>query len=92
MVRWQAVGPELLDWASWGDDEHVLYHRESGQTHLVNRAAVVLLTDVLREPRDLDQVIESLSAGWPPEQRERNIEETVGLVFRLEELGLVRAL
>lgn len=83
---WQAAESGSLDWASW-DGEHVLYHRPSGRTHLVNAATYELITAVLVSPRTLPEVEQELARrGLAAEG-----EEALGMLLRLEELGLVSA-
>lgn len=48
--RWQAVDPDKLEWASWGDGEHFLFNPASGQTHLLNDLGRALLDDLARQP------------------------------------------
>jgi PqqD family protein of HPr-rel-A system len=90
-VRWQAADPEAQLWASW-DDGSLLFYRTSGQTHLLNDAAHRLLTQILLSPRDMDEIAAALGADWPAEQFQQNVQQTVELLWRLEDLGLVRAL
>lgn len=68
----------------------MVFHRPSGKTHLVNSAAVRLLTDLLRTPRDLNQIISALVAQGAQDSPEE-AEEILQLVYRLEDLGLVYA-
>lgn len=88
--RWQAADPRTLDWAAW-DGEYVLFHLPSAKTHLVNPATHRLLTELLRIPLDLQQIEAALGADWPDDERDAHRAETQELVWRLEELGLVRA-
>jgi PqqD family protein of HPr-rel-A system len=86
-IRWRAADPKTMDWASW-DDEHVLFHLPSGKTHLMNAAAHRLLTEILTEPRDLEQIT-ALLGDHPGAERDQQRSETFELLLRLEELGLV---
>lgn len=86
MHQWQAAPPESLDWASWGG-EHVLYHRPSGKTHLLNAASVRLLTVILLAPRSLSEIETELAGGGIAQDGA----EVLGMLLRLEELGLVEA-
>ena len=85
-IHWLAAKPEALDWASW-DGEHVVFHRPSGKTHLVNAAAFHLLTRILVEPCALARVQSELEQVGI-EQPEP---DTLELLQWLDELGLVRA-
>lgn len=86
MPRWQAAEPDHLDWAAW-DGEYVLFHQPSARTHLVNAATRELLTSILLSPRSLPEVEQELSRRGIAQEEG----ETLGLLLRLEELGLIDA-
>ena len=87
--RWRAADPEVLDWAVW-DGDCVLFHEPSGKTHLINGATRWLLLEILNAPRGLEQIEAVLGEDWPQEEREARRAETQELLWRLEELGLVK--
>jgi len=78
-----------LLWSEW-DGEYVLFHKPSGKTHFLNESAWVLLSDILREPRDLPATTLELAnrRGVAPDE---DLSAYVSsLVLRFEELGLTR--
>ena len=81
--------PASLEWAGW-DDDHAIYHRESGQTHFLNASGAVLLREILVEPIGAAEASRRLAAGQDAEPDERFMHEVTALILRLEELGLVR--
>lgn len=87
-IRWQSVPPASLAWAGW-DDDHAIYHRESGQTHFLNASAAALLREILVEPIGAAEAAQRLAAGQHGGADERFFEEVRALILRLEELGLV---
>jgi PqqD family protein of HPr-rel-A system len=79
----------MLDWALW-DDGQALFHIPSGKTHFVNADTVQLLNDILRVPRNLDEIVSQMWSDVPPAELEEHRDEALDLLLRLAELGLVR--
>ena len=44
-------------------DGFVVYHRLSGKTHLLNDSSFYLLTDLLNEPMNLDEIAGAFDPG-----------------------------
>lgn len=88
LVHWRAVPANELHFAQWGD-EVVLFHRTSSLTHLVNVATVVLLREILVDPRTLDAAARALVIAQNAQADEHFLSELAELVQRLEALGLV---
>jgi len=88
---WYVRDPAELIWASW-NESYVAYHRPSGKTHFLNAASYELLTELLREPRD----IETIATEFSPAESEdevasaRNRDQLAALLNQLEQLGLIR--
>ena len=89
---WYVPFPDELMWASWGGDAYVAYHRPSGKTHFLNAASYVLLSELLREPLDVDAVARqmALPEGGDEAASARNREQFEALLNYLEQIGLVR--
>ena len=88
LVHWRAVPANELYFAQWGDDV-VLFHGASGLTHLVNVATVVLLREILADPRTFDAAAGALVTAQNAQPDEHFRSELAELVQRLEALGLV---
>jgi PqqD family protein of HPr-rel-A system len=88
-MRWQAVPAADLSWAAY-DDNFVLFHRPSGQTHFINAVTAVLLCDVLSEPRSARAAAQALVEAQHATDDPDYEPHVLGLILRLEELGLVR--
>ena len=83
--RWCASSADDIVWAGW-DDEWVAYHRPSGTTHFLNSASKYLLVNLLQEPRNQGEIVESFGlTGDLDDQRD----EMISLLEHLEDLGLV---
>jgi PqqD family protein of HPr-rel-A system len=88
-VTWVASLPADPLWFDSGRDR-VLYHRPSGQTHLVNESASLLLFHALVEPKNvttLTSELASMQQVAPSEDLRSYVED---LLLRLEDLGLVQ--
>jgi PqqD family protein of HPr-rel-A system len=86
--RWRAADPETLHWAQW-DDAFALFHQPSGKTHFVNAATARLLRELLREPRELDAIVDLLAPGVSADELAEIRIATQEQLWRLEDLGLV---
>lgn len=88
MPRWSTVASDELLWCGWSG-EYALYHRPSGKTHFVNEAARLLLSQLLREPRSLDEVVAGLARlqGLAPDEGLTG--HVAALLLRFEALGLI---
>jgi len=75
---------------SWGDDQ-VAYHRPSGRTHFLNAASHFLISELLREPRDLEAVVDAfLTDDGNGANSDALVREEISrLLDRLEQLGLI---
>lgn len=86
--RWLAAPAQDCVWAEY-DDDFVLFHRRSGHTHFVNASTAILLTEVLRSPRTSEEAAEELAAAQRANATADFVPQVLGLMLRLEELGLV---
>lgn len=87
-ARWRAAAAEDLVWLSWGGD-HVAYHRSSGKTHFLNDSSHFLLTELLREPRDIEAVAAAFGAGEGEGEDAGARHEVASMLAHFEELGLI---
>lgn len=84
-MRWQVCGPAGLAWVDWGG-EIAVYHRGSGDTHLLDPLAAELLRALEQQPRTDADLVSLLSelvspeADSPPEEA---VETILGELRRL---------
>lgn len=78
--RWRAAPAEHVVWTSW-DDDYVAYHRPSGKTHFLNASSHYLLTELLREPRDVQAVADAFG--------DSSLAEVAAMLEHFEHLGLI---
>jgi len=81
-----------LQWRGW-DDQWVVYHAASGDTHLVDLMGGEVLRALQQAPMDTATVVAQVAAslGVPAGQNEALREQVERLLQKLEELGLVEA-
>lgn len=89
--RWRSAPPESVAWVSWGNDR-IAYHRPSGGTHFLNLASKKLVTEILRQPSDLNGVLAAFGVSetdpdWVMQQNEMR-----SLLLQLEHLGFIERL
>ena len=86
--RWQIISGFELRWLNW-DDEFVVYHTGSGDTHLLNSMAAIILEQMASSSLSLqelsDHFIHSLGIN-PDNDFEKNLKQ---LVTELERSGLI---
>lgn len=85
---WRSVRPEQTLRVSWGD-AHIVYHKPSGKTHLLNASTVDLLDNVLAEPKTSEAALLELADHLAIEPDESFAIHFAGLMAHLEDLGLV---
>ena len=88
-VTWRSVPADEFVPICW-DGTHIVYHRASGLTHVLNRAMFYLLDVILGAPKDLDAAIDGLSRLSEDRASSLTREQMIDLMLRLEQLGLVR--
>ncbi|SRR5579871_137535 len=91
-VRWGIRNPDAACLAQW-DDEGVIFNPLSWQTHLLNEAALRVLTEMQAGPRTAGELVAAVyGAGQDDEQSaSRDIAVMEALLNELLHLGLVTA-
>ena len=77
---WQVPANAGLRWRTW-NDEHVVYHGASGDTHLLNPAAAAILRRMESAPATIEDVARMLGDASLP--------HATDLLDRFAELGLI---
>ena len=86
--RWRVPDGVVLRRRIW-DDEGVVYHPLSGETHLLNVTAIVVLDLIEADPRSVPGLVDALIERNDPGEREIMAEQVAELVSHLDALGLV---
>lgn len=87
-VHWSVNRAHELLWRSWGPGEFVVYHRESGETHLLNAVTAFVLRTLRSEPLTCSELADRAADEFGPEfdEPEKELETLLG---HLDRLGLV---
>ena len=89
--RWRVVPGSSFRWRHW-DDESVLYHGESGDTHRLNPVGARALEHLARGPMTADSLGRQLSAEFGL-VADADFPATIArLLARFYDLGLVEPL
>lgn len=87
--RWTAGRTHSLLWHSWDEDELLVYHSGSGDTHLLNAVAAEVLRQLERSPLEASELTPHVARalGHPPNSELRSYIDQ--LLDYLDSLGLV---
>lgn len=85
---WRSAPAEHTLWTDW-DGVHLVHHKPSGRTHLLNEQAVDLLRNVLGEPKPTDAAMQELAEHLTVAADDAFSRYFADLMAHLEELGLV---
>ena len=90
-VRWAACHSESLIWRDW-DDGSAVYDQRSGQTHVFDLMARLVLMELGEAPASVRELADRVAetAGVNPDASLRNQLHT--LLGELEDLGLVEVI
>ena len=86
---WQVVPGSSFRWRQW-DEEHVLYHENSGDTHRLNALGARAL-ELLETPATADELARRLAARLTVAPDEAFASVVGKLVLHFRELGLVES-
>ena len=85
---WRVPTHLSFHWRSW-DNEYVVYHVNSGDTHRLNAAGARALRLLVESPRTTHELAECLGDEFPGDAGEPILATVEELVRRFEQLGLV---
>jgi PqqD family protein of HPr-rel-A system len=85
-VSWTISGNPLLRCRQWGD-EYVVYHEQSGDTHLLDQAGISILNYLTANTADIDAIFAHIAQTAGMEVDVDELEEMLGNLTRL---GLVQ--
>lgn len=86
---WVSIAPDQLLTRSW-DDELLIFHRQTGATHILDAAHAELLALMSQEPLSAADIAERLAQRWH-EQLDADFRVSVGEgLHLLEGLEIIR--
>ncbi len=91
MVRWRVISGHPLVWRSWDDDEHVVYHTGTGDTHLLNDVAAEILVCLEVEALTCEELARRCGAAFGVEPDEGLRGHVAATLDEFDDLGLIEA-
>jgi len=86
--KWHATAGFKLLWHTW-DDESVVYHTGSGDTHLLDSVAAFVLKTLEKKTLNIFEIIETLSQDSDLVTDENFHEFISQLISKFNRLGLI---
>ena len=86
--RWRVKAPSRLEWRSWGN-QGVVFHVESGDTHLLDLVASEGLRCLQTESLDRSQLCRKLAERLDIEADNQLAHYVDSLITRFDEAGLL---
>jgi PqqD family protein of HPr-rel-A system len=88
-TTWRLARGCHLRWRSWEDDEFVVYHVESGDTHLLNSVSAEALRSLEQAPADADELTGRVSQRLEIEPTDTLKSQLRQLLAEFDQLGLI---
>ena len=90
-MKWRQVAPDLLVWRSWDDDEFVVYHKGTGDTHVLNDVAAQLLSCLEESSLSPEELAAGCARVYDVDVDESLLREIETTLTQFDELGLIEA-
>lgn len=87
-LRWRVRAGADLRWRSWNDD-HIVYHGASGDTHRVNAVTAAALRGLAGGPATVGELRRGIEAALGLEPDPSLDERLLDLLWELDDLGIV---
>lgn len=87
-TRWSVDGNCDLRWRTWGD-ECIVYHCQSGDTHLLNTIAAEALKLLQQSPASADELTKLVASSLDLEANKALLQHMEKLLATFDELGLI---
>jgi PqqD family protein of HPr-rel-A system len=87
--KWRGQREFNLLWRSWDDDEYVVFHTGSGDTHLLNAVAAEALSELERRAVDEGELAQHLADCLARPLDDELKKSAAGMLREFDELGLI---
>ena len=87
-ARWRAISGFTLYWYSWGH-EHIVYNAGSGDTHLFNEFAALILSILQDKIATVDELSQLCATSFRQDEDEELRVQLNELLFELDRLGMI---
>lgn len=90
MALWSTVSAERLTFVSWDDDDlAVAYDKVSGDTHLIESLAIIILQLIEKTPASAEAIAQELADRFSADDQEKIPEFISATLLQLRDVGLV---
>ena len=89
-TRWRVPQNAEFHWKRW-EDSFALYHSGSGQTHVLDPLAALLIQLIGEGPRTTSELLQQMVAQLEVDASQEFQEELQQTLWRLDALGLIEA-
>lgn len=86
--QWRAISGFTLNWQSWGN-EHIIYNEGSGDTHLFNDLAALILNKLQEGAATVDDLLQFLAASHNQDKEEDLQAQINELLLELDRVGVI---
>ncbi len=87
--QWSASSLGTFHWQRWDDEETVVFHTASGNTHVLNPLAVAVLKELEHSSLDFDEIVRRVTISLNDVQEETLPERIGQLLEEFDHLGLI---
>jgi len=87
-VRWRAISGFMLHWHKWGN-EHIVYNAGSGDTHLFNDFAALILSSLQEEAAMVDELSQLCASSFKQDENDELHAQINELLLELDRLGVI---
>ena len=87
-ARWRAISGFTLHWHTWGN-EHIVYNAGSGDTHLFNEFAALILRKLQEQAATVDELTQLSATSFNHDVGEELHAQINELLLELDRLGVI---
>lgn len=90
MALWSTVSAARLTFVSWDDDDlAVAYDKVSGDTHLIESLAIIILQLIEKTPASAEAIAQELADRFSADEQDKVPEFISATLLQLRNVGLV---
>jgi PqqD family protein of HPr-rel-A system len=87
-VRWRAISGFTLHWHTWAN-EHIVYNAGSGDTHLFNDFAALILRTLQEKATTVEELSQLCATSFKQDEDEELYAQINELLLELDRLGVI---
>ncbi len=87
--RWSASSLGTFQWRRWDEEETVLFHTASGNTHVLSPPAVAVLLELEHASLDFEEIVRRVTISLGNVQDDGLADQVRHLLDEFDQLGLI---